>query len=60
MFNVKAWAITFGILAVITAAIMFLPLWAADLLAGAAYIFAIYCVVNAFLTMREIKENRDA
>lgn len=57
MFNVQAWAITFGILAVIVGVVMYAPLWVGDLLVGAAYIFALYCVVNLMLTVRKEKNN---
>ena len=57
MFNTQAWAITFGILAVIVSVVMYAPLWVGDLLVGTAYIFALYCVVNLMLVIRKGKNN---
>ena len=57
MFNVKAWAITFGILAVIVGTVMYAPVWVGDVLVGASYIFALYCLVNFMLVFRKEKNN---
>ena len=57
MFNIKAWAITFGVLAVIVGLVMFAPVWVADVFCGALYVFAVYCIVNFFLLVRKEKNN---
>lgn len=53
MFNGKAWAITFGIMAFIVGVVMYAPLWVGDVLVGVSCVFALYCIVNLMLLIRK-------